>query len=290
MVIPVAAIARVMRPRHWVKNLFVLAPLLMTPSAVDPTRLKATLLGMLAFCLMASATYVLNDLKDRDSDRLHPDKRHRPIASGALSPGGAVWLMALLAAAGLGLAFALSRPFGLVIGFYFGLTTAYSLKLKHIAVLDIMVLAAGFILRLEGGALLARVPLSVWIILCTWLLALFLAVAKRRDDLVRGLDESHRGSLDGYTVEFVDKAMVILTAGLFICYTIYTADKDVMERLGSSHLYLTVPFVLAGVLRYLQITIVEKRSGAPTDLALGDPFLLITLFGWAALFGGLIYL
>lgn len=285
-----AAIARLIRPRQWVKNIFVLAPLLMTPNAIDINRLKTVLLGTLAFCLMASATYVLNDLRDRDTDRLHPDKRHRPIASGAIGPGLAITILALLAISSLALSFSLSVQFVMIIAAYFVLTASYSLKLKHVAILDIMTLAAGFILRLEGGALLAQVSLSVWIILCTWLLALFLAVAKRRDDLVQGLDENHRGSLDGYTVEFVDKAMGIMTAALFVCYTIYTVDRDVMDRLGTRYLYLTAPFVLAGILRYLQITMVEKRSGAPTDIALGDPFLLVTMASWAAVFGGLLYL
>lgn len=280
----------VLRPSQWIKNVFVLAPLLMTPSALDQTRLRLTLLGIVAFCLMSSATYVLNDWRDRETDRMHPDKRHRPMAAGIIGWGSGMTLMMGLGLSGLALSFTLSVSFALITAGYFALMTAYSFKLKHVAILDIMILSAGFILRLEGGALLSGITLSVWIILCTWLLALFLAVAKRRDDLVRGLDENHRGSLDGYTVEFIDKAMGIMTAALFICYTIYTVDKDVMERLGTAHLYLTTPFVLAGILRYLQITMVEKRSGSPTDIALGDSFLLVTLGGWAATFGGLLYL
>lgn len=280
----------VLRPSQWVKNVFVLAPLLMTPSVLDQTNLRLTLLGVLAFCLMASATYVLNDWRDREADRMHPDKRHRPMAAGIIGRESGMALIVGLGLSGLALSFALSTPFALITAGYFALTAAYSFKLKHVAILDIMILSAGFILRLEGGALLSGVTLSVWIILCTWLLALFLAVAKRRDDLVRGLDESHRGSLDGYTMEFIDKAMGIMTTALFVSYTIYTVDKDVVERLGTSHLYLTTPFVLAGILRYLQITMVEKRSGAPTDIALSDPFLLLTMAGWATLFGGLLYL
>lgn len=280
----------ILRPSQWVKNVFVLAPLLMTPSAINPLHLRLTLLGVLAFCLMASATYVLNDWMDRDADRMHPDKRHRPIAAGIISPRSGMILVALLGGTGLALSLALSPPFALITAAYFAMTTAYSLRLKHVSILDIMILSAGFVLRLEGGALLSTITLSVWIILCTWLLALFLAVAKRRDDLVRGLDENHRGSLDGYSLEFVDKAMGITTAALFVCYTIYTVDKDVLERLETSHLYLTAPFVLAGILRYLQITMVEKRSGAPTDIALSDPFLLVTMIGWAGVFGGLLYL
>lgn len=272
------------------KNVFVLAPLLMTPEALRAGRLEPTLWGVLAFCLVASATYVLNDLMDREVDRHHPEKRHRPIASGDMSPSVAWGLVLGLAGLGLALAFALSLSFGWIASGYFALTTAYSVRLKHVSILDIMILSAGFIFRLEGGALLAQIHLSVWIILCTWLLALFLAIAKRRDDLVQDLDKSHRGSLDGYTIEFVDKAMVMLSSALFVSYTIYTTDRDVMERLGSHHLYLTVPFVLAGVLRYFQIAIVEERSGSPTDLAIGDPFLLAVLCGWAATLGGLLYL
>lgn len=284
------AIGQLLRPKHWVKNVFVLVPLLMTPEALQAGRLDTTLWGALVFCLIASATYVLNDLMDRDADRRHPVKRHRPIASGVISPAVAWRLVIGLAGTGLTLAFTLSSIFGLIATGYFALTTAYSVRLKHVSILDIMILAAGFIFRLEAGAVLAQLHLSVWIIVCTWLLALFLAIAKRRDDLIQGLGESHRGSLDGYTIEFVDKVMVTLSTALFVCYTIYTTDKEVMERLGTHHLYLTVPFVLAGVLRYLQITIVERRSGSPTDLSLSDRFLLLSVSGWAVVFGGLLYL
>ena len=280
---------QLLRPHQWVKNVFVGAPLFFTPSAVSPSTISRVLLGVLAFCLVASAVYIVNDYLDRNADRYHPIKRHRPLAAGTVAVPTAFGLVAVLLAAGLSLAAFLSPIFAAFVLVYLGVNLAYSLRLKDFSIVDLMLIALGFILRVEAGAVLARVELSVWIIICTGLLALFLAIAKRRDDVVHALDVGHRASLGGYTRPYLDVAIAIVLSALLISYIIYTTDREVMGRYGTEHLYLTVPFVAAGVLRYLQITFVEERSGSPTLMVLTDRFLCLTITGWLAVFGYLIY-
>ncbi len=278
-----------MRPHQWVKNAFVAAPLFFTPSALHGAAVLAVLLGMLSFCALSSAVYILNDLMDREADRLHPDKRHRPLAAGTVSVPLALAMMAALVLGGLGLAFALAPRFAGIALIYLFVNALYSLKLKQVSIVDVMLVALGFVLRVYGGAELIGVLPSVWIIVCTGLLALFLALAKRRDDLVKDLDTEHRSALRGYTKPFIDTSITAVLAGLLVSYLIYTTDPAVMSRIGSPHLYLTTPFVIAGVLRYLQITLVEERSGSPTTLAMTDRFLILTVLGWVVTFAALIY-
>lgn len=278
-----------LRPQQWIKNLFVLAPLLMTPDRVDGGTLATALAAFVVFCLLSSAGYLVNDVKDRDTDRLHPRKRLRPLARGAVTSTAAVLLAVLLAGAGLGLAAWLGRPFALWGAGYLILTMSYSLALKHVSILDVLLVASGFVLRVEAGAAAVGIVPTVWIVVCTWLLALFLALAKRRDDLVIEVDRQHRRSLDGYTVPFLDVAIGVVLSALLVSYALYTASPEVQARLGTARLYLTLPFVAAGALRYLQITLIEERSGDPTALALTDRFLGGAILGWAAALGALIY-
>ena len=278
-----------MRPHQWVKNVFVAAPLFFTPSALSAGSATTVLLGMLCFCALSSAVYILNDTMDREADRLHPEKRHRPLAAGTVPIPVALGLMAALVVGGLGLGLGLSVRFAGIALLYLLINALYSLKLKDVSIVDVILVSLGFVLRVYGGAELIHVLPSVWIIVCTGLLALFLALAKRRDDLVKQLDANHRNALKGYTKPFIDTAITAVLGGLLVSYLIYTTDPAVMSRIGSAHLYLTTPFVIAGVLRYLQITLVEERSGSPTLLALTDRFLVLTLLGWVATFAVLIY-
>ncbi|MEJ0071336.1 MAG: UbiA prenyltransferase family protein [Pseudomonadota bacterium] len=243
-----------LRPPQWVKNAFVAAPLFFTPSAVTGATVLSVLLGILSFCALSSAVYILNDYLDRDADRLHPEKCHRPLAAGTVAPGLALGLMVVLVLGGLALAVSLSTRFAGIALIYLFVNALYSLKLKEVSIVDVLLVALGFVLRVDGGAELIRVQPSVWIIICTGLLALFLALAKRRDDLVKQLDSSHRSALKGYTKPFIDTSITAVLGGLLVSYLIYTTDPLVMSRIGSPHLYLTTPFVIAGVLRYLQIT------------------------------------
>jgi 4-hydroxybenzoate polyprenyltransferase len=226
---------------------------------------------------------------DREADRLHPRKRLRPLAAGSVPIPVALALMAVLIVGGLALAYVLAPRFAGIALVYLFVNALYSLKLKDVSIVDVILVALGFVLRVYGGAELIHVLPSVWIIVCTGLLALFMALAKRRDDLVKNLDTTHRTALEGYTKQFIDTAITTVLGALLVSYLIYTTDQTVMTRIGSHNLYLTTPFVIAGVLRYLQITVVEERSGSPTALALTDKFLVLTVLGWLATFGVLIY-
>lgn len=279
-----------MRPRQWVKNAFVAAPLFFTPEALNANGIYETAVAVIVFCLLSSAVYVVNDYCDRDADRLHPEKRHRPIASGEVSAGVAMALaVVLLAGAAILSLTQLPHGFAPQALAYFLLNVLYSLKLKHVAILDVLIVAAGFVLRVSAGASAIEVNPSVWIMICTGLLALFLAVAKRRDDLVKTMSDAHRPSLAGYNLRFVDASLAMILGALLVSYLIYTTDTTVITRFGTDKLYITAPFVAAGVLRYLQITLVEERSGSPTEIALTDKFLILAVVGWAATFAILMY-
>jgi 4-hydroxybenzoate polyprenyltransferase len=207
------------------------------------------------------------------------------------APAPAALLLALLLAGG---AFAVALvllpvAFSEILAGYAVLNLGYSFWLKRVSIVDVLVIAIGFVLRVYAGGFVIGVVPTVWILACTLLLALFLALAKRRDDIIRGIDEGHRQSLAGYDLAFLDTAVAVVLAALLVCYLLYTTQPENMARLHSDKLFLTAPFVIAGVLRYLQITIVEHRSGSPTRLALSDRFLLLTILGWVATFAVLIY-
>lgn len=283
-------IVRLLRPKQWIKNGFVAAPLFFTPDKVNAASLLDVLAGFVVFCMVASAVYCLNDLRDAEGDRNHPVKKNRPIASGAVAPVAAMVLMVLLLAGGAVLG-AWRTPMILwVVGAYFATNIAYTLRLKHIAILDVLIVAFGFVLRVEAGALIIDTVPSAWILIVTGLLALFIALAKRRDDIVLDLDAEHRKSLDGYTLPFLDSSLMAVLSTLLVSYLIFTTDQAVMGRLGSEQLYFTGPFVIAGVLRYLQLTMVYERSGSPTDLVYRDPGLQLSVAGWLATFVWLLYL
>jgi decaprenyl-phosphate phosphoribosyltransferase len=279
-----------LRPHQWIKNLFVAAPLFFTPSVLSVEMAARVALGFACFSALASAMYVLNDWIDRDADRQHPIKRLRPLAAKKVSTTSALLLALLLGAGGFAVAsLSLPRAFVHVLVGYVALNIAYTLWLKRIAIVDVLVIAIGFVLRVYGGGFLIGVTPTVWIVACTLLLALFLALAKRRDDIVRGIDENHRQSLAGYNTSFLDTALAVVLAALLVSYLLYTTQPDNMARLHSDKLFLTAPFVIAGVLRYLQITIVEHRSGSPTRLAVSDRFLLLAILGWLGTFAWLMY-
>lgn len=284
-----SALVRLIRPRQWVKNAFVVAPLFFTPEAVTVDGALRVAVAVAVFCCLASAVYIINDWADREADRQHPVKRARPIAAGEVTTFAAFALMAVLLAFAVALAMTLPWRFSLVVGTYFVLNVAYSLFLKHVSLLDVLIISVGFVLRIDAGAAAVGIDPTVWIIVCAFLLALFLALAKRRDDLVKAMSASHRASLKGYNLPFVDQSLAVVMGALLVSYLIYTTDASVIAKFGTARLYLTAPFVAAGVLRYLQITLVEERSGSPTDVVTTDKFLIATVAGWVATFAILIY-
>jgi len=272
---------RLMRPHHYVKNLFILLPLFFGHHLLDPERWLIALNAFAAFSLTASAVYILNDWNDAADDRRHPEKRHRPLAAGTVTPVAAGIQSGLLLIFGLLWAFSLGPSVGGLILLYLAINLAYTFGLKHIALIDVTMIALGFVIRLFVGAVATGIPLSHWIILMTFLLALFLAFAKRRDDVIRF--EAGQGRLrravDGYNRPFLDTAMGIMGAVIIVTYLLYALSEEVIARTGP-YLYLTSFFVILGVLRYLQITFVFKHSGNPTGVLFRDRFIQGTLTGW----------
>ncbi len=270
------------RVHQYVKNAFVCLPIFFGYKLADVQALQQTGLAFLVFCLAASSVYVVNDLCDVEEDRRHPLKRHRPLAAGELLPAQAVGFLALLLGTAVILAVVFLPPIFLVIIFgYLVLNLAYSFLLKHLSVLDVACIALGFVLRVYAGGVAAGVPISHWIVALTFLLALFLALGKRRDDLLQADgDNSARKSLDGYNLEFVGLAMGVMAAVIIVAYLLYTVSPETIKRHGTDQLYLTAFWVILGLLRYFQITLVEKRSGAPTKILLKDAFLQVTIILW----------
>lgn len=281
---------RLLRPHHWIKSGFVAAPLFFTPSALSWSHVGLVALGMLAWSFAASFIYILNDWRDRESDRRHPLKKKRPLAAGTVSEALAFRIMVALWLVAVGLALWLSSAFAALLAAYVILNLAYSLRLKQVAVVDVMCIALGFVLRVEAGATLVDVTTSPWLVILTGLLALFLGFAKRRDDIIKELGTEHRKALNGYSRNFIDTAMAITLGAALVSYLIYTTDQEVRTRLHTDHLYVTVPFVIFAMLRYLQIAMVEERSGSPTLIFLTDKPILLAGLGWVLTFAGLIYL
>lgn len=284
-----AGMFQLMRPRQWVKNAFVFAPLFFTPQALSFDTVVATILAFASFCCVSSGVYCFNDLRDRESDRLHPKKRQRPLASGQVTAPAAVILAICLLAAGFGVSAATIPPVALVLVGYVAVNIAYSLFLKNIAIVDVLTISLGFVLRVYAGALVIGVTPTPWIQICAGLLALFIALAKRRDDVVLEIGTEHRVSLSGYTRIFLDVCIGVTLSALLVSYMIFTLNDDAMRRLGSDGLFLTVPFVIAGIFRYLQLTLVFERSGSPTELIFKDGFLILSVVCWLLVYGFLIY-
>ncbi len=284
---------RLLRVEQWVKNLFIFLPaffslkLLQWPSSLN------LIYAFLGFSLVASAIYVFNDMRDVEEDRLHPEKSKRPIASGEVSlPMAYTAVAVLLASATLIYVLLVDNIYAsLVLLLYLIQNVLYTFKLKQIAILDVMIIAVGFVLRIYVGGLVSNTALSSWIILMTFILALFLAFAKRRDDAFRfeqtGI--SLRKNMQGYNLRFLDTVLAFLATVIFLAYLMYCTSADVTERFGH-HVYLTAFFVLLGILRYLQLTFVWLISGNPTKILLGNRFLQLIVLGWILSFFVIIYI
>lgn len=277
-----APLLRLIRPRQWVKNAFVLAPLLFSGQLLARDAVLHAVTALVVFCALASAVYVFNDMVDVDADRAHPTKRNRPIAAGDVSMGQARMLAVLLGLGGIALAFTVTRSLGVVALSYLLLNVAYSLRLKHVVLLDVFCIATFFVQRLVAGSVAIGVQASVWLILCGGLLALFLGFAKRRHELVTlgTASAEHRNVLARYSTPFLDQVSSIILAVTVVCYIMYTLDSET-ARLGGPMLTYSAGFVLFGVLRYLHL-IHTRADGNPTDVLLTDRTLLVTSLSWAA--------
>ncbi|TAH26160.1 MAG: prenyltransferase [Cytophagales bacterium] len=286
------AYLKLIRPHQWVKNLFIFVPAFFAHNLFDVNTLIPLILGFVSFSAVASSIYILNDYKDIATDKLHPEKRKRPLASGLASPSIALTLMVVLVFFGFGVSSMLPRMFSFILLLYFILNIGYSLGLKNISILDVLIVAFGFLLRAVSGGIVISIAISQWLIIMVFLLAIFLAIAKRRDDVKMYLlsGKSMRKSIAEYNLEFVNTSLSMLCGVIIVAYLMYTLSPDVQTRMNSDNIYLTTIFVIAGMLRYLQITFVENNSGSPTKILYSDKFIIFTILFWLLSFYIIIYL
>ena len=280
-----------MRPGQWVKNGFVFAALLFSRHLSNLHDLLMVSAAALVFCFISSAVYLVNDVFDAAEDRLHPVKRLRPVASGALPEAAAVAASAVMG----GLAFAagawLDRTLLLTLAIYAGVNLLYSAWLKRVMLVDVFLISAGFVLRVLAGGLVIHVEISSWLIICTTLLALFLALSKRRHELVLmgGQSSLHRATLEHYSPYFLDQLIAIVTASTVMSYALYTFSADARAKFPGRHLELTIPFVIFGIFRYLYLVHQREQGGNPTLMLFSDRVLLSSVLMWAAAIVLIIY-
>lgn len=283
---------KLLRAKDWAKNLFLFIPVFFSGQIFNQDAYPLLLLGFLAFCCIASSIYIINDYRDIEDDKKHPVKSKRPLASGAVSKTAAIIICSILILSGLGIAFFIETKFLFVLGIYFLLNLGYSFGLKNIPILDIGIVAAGFVLRVKAGAVIADIGISEWLNIMVFLLALFMAIGKRRDDVLLKLSSGTdmRKAIKGYNLEYLNVVLALVCAVIVVAYFMYTMSPEVETRMGTYRLYYTCLFVLAGILRYLQIIFVQAASGSPTKILYRDRFIQITLLLWIASFYLIIYM
>jgi 4-hydroxybenzoate polyprenyltransferase len=282
---------RLLRPTQWSKNTVLFAALIFAKHLFEPRDVLLVSLGFLCFCAIASGAYVMNDLRDCERDRQHPLKSQRPLPSGRVSHGTATVLALVLTIAGLTGSFVLSGGFAALACLYLLLQVGYTFWLKEVVILDVMAIAAGFVIRAAAGGVLINVPVSPWLIICTFLLMMFLGFSKRRHELIllEGRATDHRASLKEYSPYFLDQMIAVVTASTVVAYAIYTVSPEVREKLGTDKLYLTIPFVLFGIFRYLYLVHQREEGGNPTQLLLSDRPLLLDVLLWVVTAALLLY-
>jgi len=281
-----------LRIHHWPKNLFIFIPAFFAGVVTSIPILTLLIQGFICFSLVSSAVYVINDYRDREKDRLHPVKKNRPLASGQVAPGLAIAIAVVLLVIALPFSFYLSNYFGLSLVSYLIINLFYSMGLKNVAILDTLIVSSGFLLRTLSGGWLAEVAISQWLVIMVFLLSFFLATAKRRDDLIlfQNGQAPLRKSSKGYTLEFINTILSVLAGVIIVSYIMYTISDEVVNRLHTPHLYITSLFVFAGLIRFLQITMVENRSGSPMRIFLTDVFIQTTIALWILCFFVVIYI
>ena len=287
-------VIRIVRPRQWVKNFFVFIPLFFGGQMSNTALLLDALTTFVAFSLAASSIYCLNDIVDVEADRQHPVKCHRPIASGQVSVSAAYALMAIMLILSMTVCPMLkgrSMAVGAVVLGYWIMNIAYCVWLKNFAIIDVCLIAFGFVLRILAGGLATGIEPSNWLVLMTFLLTLFLSFAKRRDDVLRmeATGKPPRKNTIRYNLTFINQAITISASITLVCYIMYTVSPEVTARFNSHYIYLTTIFVLVGLLRYIQIAVVDKQSGDPTKIILRDRFTQLVVLAWMASFLFIIY-
>jgi 4-hydroxybenzoate polyprenyltransferase len=286
------AILEAMRPRQWTKNLFVFAALIFSQRVSDRPAAIETVLAFCLFCLLSASVYLINDVADAESDRQHPTKRSRPIASGRLPKPVALVVALLMAAFSVIASLTLRYPFPLIAGGYLALNLLYSFVLKHIVILDVLCIAIFFVLRAAAGAAAIHVEISHWLLICTILLALFIALSKRRHELVllENNASAHRAILTEYSPYLLDQMIAVATASTLMAYCLYTVDARTVHEFGSTRLMYTIPCVIFGIFRYLYLIHQKGEGGNPDRIILSDRPFFINLLVWVGIVGVVIYL
>ena len=285
-------IIRSLRPQQWLKNFFIFAPLIFSENILDVPLLMKSVLAFAIFCILSGSLYIFNDLKDIEEDKLHPLKSKRPLASGRLKKTQAVLSFILLIALGLVLSSMFSKYFLIIVLIYFLLQILYSGWLKHVVILDVFIIAAGFFIRVIAGGLAIEVYISPWLLVCTIFLALFLAFSKRRHELVL-LDQdasNHRPILKEYSPYLLDQMISVVTASTVIAYCLYTISEETVIKFGTTKLIYTIPFVLYGIFRYLYLIHLKSEGGSPEILIIKDRPLLVDIFLWIVAAIAIIYI
>ncbi len=280
-----------LRPAQWTKNFIVFAGLLFGQRLFDPRAVVEASAAFAIFCVLAGVVYLINDVRDREADALHPTKCRRPIASGALAPGTALTAAAILGIGALSAAFWLDTRFGIVAVAYLAVLGPYSIWFKHVVILDVLAIAAGFLLRTVAGAVVIHVPISHWLLVETFLLALFLALSKRRAELVTLADSatSHRSTLAHYSPYLLDQMISIVAASTLLSYAFYTISPDTIAKFGTDRLLYTLPFPLYGIFRYLYLIHQRDGGGNPSETLIDDRPLLACVALWAAAVALILY-
>ena len=285
-------ILKILRPHQWVKNTFIFIPLFFGGSLFDMADWTSSLVAFVAFSFAASAIYSINDIVDVEADKKHPKKCKRPIAAGLVSKRQASLLAIILAIAALALPFLLNNwMLSVVIALYLAMNLCYCIRLKHYAIIDVCLVALGFVMRIVAGGVATDIVLSRWIVMMTFLLTLFLSFAKRRDDvlIMSETGMAPRKNTSRYNLTFINQAITITGGVMLVCYIMYTVSPEVIERFNSPNLYMTSFFVILGLLRYIQLTVVDERSGEPTRLVLSDRLIQLIIAGWIISFAIIIY-
>lgn len=280
-----------LRPKDWAKNLFLLIPLFFSGRLFLWQEYPLLLEGILAFSFTASSIYIINDYRDIEDDKKHPVKSKRPLASGAIPKNVALIICALLAVIGFTLAYSLGMKFLFVLGIYYILNLGYSFGLKTIPIVDIIIVAIGFVLRIKGGAVIIDIGVSEWLNIMIFLLALFMAIGKRRDDVLIKISSgtNMRKAIKGYNLEYLNIILALVCAVIIVAYFMYTMSPEVLRRLKTYRLYYTCLFVLAGIMRYLQIIFIHEASDSPTKILYKDRFIQVSILLWIASFYFIIY-
>ncbi|GAC1704932.1 MAG: decaprenyl-phosphate phosphoribosyltransferase [Flavisolibacter sp.] len=283
---------QLLRPKDWAKNLFLIIPLFFSGELFREDLYPELFFGIIAFCFVASSIYIINDIRDINEDKKHPEKKFRPLAASRVTKKSAILICIVLLILGFSIAGMIREKYLFILTIYFLLNLGYSFGLKNVPILDIFIVAIGFVLRVKAGAVIVRIGVSEWLTIMVFLLALFMAIGKRRDDVLIRLSSGvdMRKVIKGYNLDFLNVVLALVCSVIIVAYFLYTTSPEVIGRMGTYRLYYTCLFVLAGILRYLQIIFVNGNSGSPTKILYKDRFIQISILLWIASFYLIIYM